>query len=338
MPVVRFPMQPYPTSWYRVADSTDLVHGQIRRMHYFGRDLIAYRTLAGEVRVADAHCPHLGADLGPGRIEGDEVVCPFHGWRFDATGSCVEIPYAKKIPGEAKLRSYQVAEFDGVVAVYYDELERNPGWSVPPMTGGEDERQWTPFARKVWQIRTHVQDIVENGPDVAHQVVVHNAVDIPEMEYEIDGVTIAGTMIGKYDFPGGPAGGVRVVGHFSNIGLGITNIRLTDHLDGVEISRQLQLCRTPIDGILVEASIAQRTKSLGDIGMADAMNEKIVQATWEDFEKDIPIWENKIYRSLPSRTEFNRGEKPAVLCQGEGAIVKFRNWSRQFYTDAECGV
>ncbi|APA96743.1 3-ketosteroid 9-alpha-monooxygenase [Nocardia seriolae] len=330
-------MQPYPASWYRVADSIDVVPGIINRLHYLGRDLIAYRTSSGRAVVADAHCPHLGADLTDGSLDNGDLICPFHAWRFGASGRCIHIPYSDKTPAAAILRTYPVREFDGVIAIYWDESGREPEWE-PNGFPEDDNTNWTPFARKAWRISTHVQDIVENVPDAAHQAVIHNAVGIPDFEFEIAGHRISGVTRGTYAFPGGPPGGVRVTGHFENLGLGVTNIRLVDRSDGVELNRQLQLCRTPVDGDLVEATIAQRTRGFGDPEADAALNAKIVHATWEDFERDIPIWEKKIYRALPSRVEFNRGERASALCDGEGAIVQFRNWSRQFYTNAECGV
>jgi 3-ketosteroid 9alpha-monooxygenase subunit A len=45
------------------------------------------------VTALDLRCPHMGADLGFGRVKADTIVCPFHQWAFDSTGRCVDIPY-----------------------------------------------------------------------------------------------------------------------------------------------------------------------------------------------------------------------------------------------------
>ena len=52
-----------------------------------------------QVSIVDAYCPHLGANLGVGgRVQGNCIECPFHGWQFDGeTGQCVNIPYAEKV-------------------------------------------------------------------------------------------------------------------------------------------------------------------------------------------------------------------------------------------------
>lgn len=63
-----------------------------------GLDLVAFRTEDGVAHVFDAYCPHLGAHLGVmGRVVGDCIECPFHGWRFSGKdGACTHVPYAKK--------------------------------------------------------------------------------------------------------------------------------------------------------------------------------------------------------------------------------------------------
>ena len=66
-----------------------------------------------QVSIVDAYCPHLGANLGVGgRVHGNCIECPFHGWQFDGeSGQCVKIPYADKVCGLGKRR-------------------RKPGWYV----------------------------------------------------------------------------------------------------------------------------------------------------------------------------------------------------------------
>ncbi|MDT5330296.1 MAG: hypothetical protein QOF31_1593, partial [Mycobacterium sp.] len=84
-----------PTGWFQVAWSADLDVGDVKALHYFGEDLVAFRDLNGVVRVLDAHCRHLGADLSHGGcvVEGG-IQCPLHGWVWSgADGRNVHIPY-----------------------------------------------------------------------------------------------------------------------------------------------------------------------------------------------------------------------------------------------------
>ena len=59
-----------PTGWFQVAWSADLEVGDVKPLHYFGAELVAFRDLDGAIRVLDAHCQHIGVsspsvDLGP---------------------------------------------------------------------------------------------------------------------------------------------------------------------------------------------------------------------------------------------------------------------------------
>src|SRR5689334_11852890 len=92
----------YPTftnGWFQVAWSCELAAGQVRNLKCFGAELVLFRGHGGVASVVDAYCPHLGAHVGiGGRVVGDCVECPFHGWQFDGGGACTSIPYANKIP------------------------------------------------------------------------------------------------------------------------------------------------------------------------------------------------------------------------------------------------
>ena len=79
----RYPMSPFPAGWFRVATASEVKVGQVTPLHYFGRELALFRSESGTLRLVDALCPHLGAHLGiGGRVEGEQLRCPFHGWAF----------------------------------------------------------------------------------------------------------------------------------------------------------------------------------------------------------------------------------------------------------------
>ena len=94
-----------PNGWFAVAWSKDLLPGEVKRARYFDRELAIFRTRSGEAKVLDAYCAHLGAHLAEGgRVVGESLRCPFHAWRYDGDGTCVEIPYCAKIPAKARVR------------------------------------------------------------------------------------------------------------------------------------------------------------------------------------------------------------------------------------------
>ena len=78
---------PIPFGWFQVAWPGDVKVGQVVPLQYFGHHLALWRDDDGVAHVNDAFCPHLGAHFGHGgSVDGEDLVCPFHGWRFDADG------------------------------------------------------------------------------------------------------------------------------------------------------------------------------------------------------------------------------------------------------------
>ena len=96
--MTRFPFG-LPDGWFPVAYADEIAPGEVQPLRYFDRELVLFRTQAGHVAVLDAFCPHLGAHLGVGgRVTGEHLACPFHGWSFDVTGACVALPGGAAVP------------------------------------------------------------------------------------------------------------------------------------------------------------------------------------------------------------------------------------------------
>jgi nitrite reductase/ring-hydroxylating ferredoxin subunit len=104
----------YPASWYLFCESHELA-GKPYTRRVLGRDLVAFRTSRGIVSILDAHCSHLGADLGCGQIVGDAIQCPFHNWRYAADGQCIAVSGAARVPAFARQHCYPVEERHGYV-------------------------------------------------------------------------------------------------------------------------------------------------------------------------------------------------------------------------------
>ena len=100
---------PFPEGWYFVASRQTISNAKLIRTTWMGEDIVACTDDDGCVCMADAYCPHLGADLGPvssGRICEGRLVCPFHGYEFDALASASPFP----LPNRPRPRS---CEFSG---------------------------------------------------------------------------------------------------------------------------------------------------------------------------------------------------------------------------------
>src|SRR5262249_10897884 len=98
-------------------------------LRLLGRDLIAFRDTAGRAGFVAQACPHRGASLFFGRNEESGLRCVYHGWKFDLTGQCVDMPSE---PAESNFRAkinvtaYPSLEMGGIVWIYMGPKERQP--------------------------------------------------------------------------------------------------------------------------------------------------------------------------------------------------------------------
>lgn len=86
--------------WVKVAETKDVPVGECRGILVEGRDVGLF-NVGGDIFAMDNICPHRGAPLADGRLEGSEIVCPWHGWTFDVkSGSLAMDPNTqqKKYP------------------------------------------------------------------------------------------------------------------------------------------------------------------------------------------------------------------------------------------------
>jgi phenylpropionate dioxygenase-like ring-hydroxylating dioxygenase large terminal subunit len=81
-----------PNQWYVIALSSAVGRKRPTPITRLGRKLVLFRDASGEAHVADAACPHRGADLGLGRVVEGELECPYHGFRFGKDGACTLMP------------------------------------------------------------------------------------------------------------------------------------------------------------------------------------------------------------------------------------------------------
>ena len=168
------PWSGFARGWFMLMFSEELKPGDVVPMKRFDQELVLFRTESGEAKVLDAYCPHMGAHLGHGgKIEGEGIVCPFHAWKFDGTGKCVEIPYAKRIPPKAGVACWPVMERNGMIFVWHDREKSQPDWEIPAIEEWEDS-EFLPWRYAKLQIKTPPLAIAENladaGPITSHSV------------------------------------------------------------------------------------------------------------------------------------------------------------------------
>lgn len=103
----------------------------VKAVRVLGQELVLFRNAQGAFGLLERHCPHRGADLSFGRNEGDGLRCPFHGWKFDVGGQCLETPAepaGSRLCERIKQRSYPVVEKSGALFGWFGPH----GSSAPP--------------------------------------------------------------------------------------------------------------------------------------------------------------------------------------------------------------
>jgi phenylpropionate dioxygenase-like ring-hydroxylating dioxygenase large terminal subunit len=135
-----------------------------------GERVAIYRTKKGVHAVRDL-CIHRGAMLSKGWLEGETLVCPYHGWKYDTTGQCVCIPAqppGEKIPPRAKTQAYGCVEKYGFIWVCIGE----PAEELPHFEEFDDP-QYRPLPCGPYQVKAAGTRVIENFTDFAHLMFVH---------------------------------------------------------------------------------------------------------------------------------------------------------------------
>lgn len=104
-------------------------HRPVKAVRLLGQDLVLFRDAGGRWGLLDRDCPHRGADLAFGRHEGDGLRCPFHGWKFDTEGRCLDTPaepMGSTLCQRVRQRSYPVIERAGVVFAWLGPVGAEP--------------------------------------------------------------------------------------------------------------------------------------------------------------------------------------------------------------------
>jgi phenylpropionate dioxygenase-like ring-hydroxylating dioxygenase large terminal subunit len=321
-------LPPFPIGWYAVAWSSELGVGDVATRLLAGREIVAFRT-DERVGVLDAHCAHLGAHLGMGgTVEGGSIRCPFHGFCFDADGTCVATGYGTPVPKGLSANSWAVEETDGAVFVWYHPNDREPQWRLPTF----DPDGFGPISHRTYHLRDHPQETTENSVDLGHFAVVHGYSGVELVrDLKTDGtylnIAYRATRPLRPLGPRGPAFDTTFSYDIHVHGLGYSQVDVDIPSQG--LSARLLVLATPTDGEHVELRLGLRLADPVDrTGLSKVLPSVVVQRVASyfilngfagDARQDFPIWENKRYVSPPR------------LARGDGPIGAYRKWAAQFY-------
>jgi len=175
---------PSPSKWHAVARARD-VSSRPLRIVLDGQPLVIFRS-AGTLRCLADRCPHRFAPLSEGRLVGDAIECPYHGWRFEGTGRCTAIPgLTGPVPALA-IPSFAICQEADLVFV---SRESEPGVPYAGVLQGPGVIRTMSTAR----VRSRLIDVAENILDATHTHFTHKAIlrGLSSRRYRVK-VTITG--------------------------------------------------------------------------------------------------------------------------------------------------
>ena len=330
-------LYPFPEGWYFVASRKMIEKKGLLKKTWLGEQIVVWCNGEGDVCVAEAVCPHLGADLGPeagGKVRDGSLVCPFHGFEFDVSGQCVATPFAPP-PKTAKLKVFETREIEGLIFGWWGSGGREAQWHLPEISTTDTD--WSGMEFCHLRFPGHPQETTENSVDVAHLNYVHhyNSVNI------VGSVSIDGTFLrNSFNFKRNlKVAGIKLfeydVSAVASIhGLGYSLVEVHEH--SINMDTRLWVLSTPIDGKFIELTLVSQVRQLRNLkGVGHGlrllplglrtrlMNKVLISSQEHDVMQDVVIWRNLKHRSLPR------------LCSVDGDIGKYRRYCRQFYPDGQ---
>ncbi|EMP26548.1 3-ketosteroid-9-alpha-hydroxylase oxygenase subunit, partial [Chelonia mydas] len=303
-----------------------------------GEQVAVFRALDGQVYVVDAYCPHLGANLAAGgRVIGNCIECPFHGWQFRGEdGKCTTIPYTEKVPDFAKIKTWPSCEINGIILVWYHCDGVDPEWAVPEQEE-ITSKEWVYRGHTEHFVNAHIQEIPENAADFAHLTFLHepvfmSGVDLrythsklwesmkhcwkAEWQPEPEPNKHCSQLVVKHSLTvfGKPFSLMDFTVRARQVGPGLVYLTFEHAFLGRGIILQSV---TPVEPLLQQVI----HRIYYQHNMPAVIPKFILKVECVQFERDIMIWNNKQYLSKP------------LLVKEDSVIQRHRRWFAQFYSE-----
>ncbi len=183
--------------WHPIARSHRVEKGKSYGVTFFDEEFTLYRGESGQVYLTAGRCPHRGTLLHTGWVEGDNLRCLYHGWKYDTDGKCLERPAEPEDqpPEDVCIKTYPARDYSGLVFAYMGDGQA-PEFDLPRKDALEEDGRIVHVTEEDWPCNW--LQSVENSLDPAHVSFVHQkgrvgtfgatvTTDMPKLEcYETD--------------------------------------------------------------------------------------------------------------------------------------------------------
>jgi renierapurpurin 18,18'-hydroxylase len=160
-------MGAHPDHWYAVAWSDELQAGKTLGRRFSGEPIVLYRGKSGRVFALEDRCAHRQVPLHLGVVNGDELKCHYHGWSYDCTGKCVDVPYLGKERLPNGVKGYPAREIDGLIFIFPGDPSLAD--ERAPKSLGASQRKDYKTRRLNREVTCHYTFMHENLFDMNHQ-------------------------------------------------------------------------------------------------------------------------------------------------------------------------
>ncbi len=207
--------KPFPQNqWYMAAWASELPEGGILARTILGTPLVLFRDGDGKAAVLDDRCPHRRFPLSKGWLTDGAIVCGYHGFRFDGTGTCVHVPSQTRPVASQKTRAYAVHEAWNWIWVWMgDAVDADPALLPDDRLVHADEPDWHFEVGGRARLAARYMLLHDNILDLTHLSYLHrNSVGSPgisrakvrttelpqglTIDREVMGDTMEGTLLG----------------------------------------------------------------------------------------------------------------------------------------------
>ncbi len=161
----------YPLNCWYVAAASDEVGRSLLARELLGQPVLLYRQESGTVVALTDVCPHRAVPLSDGQLDGDKVVCGYHGFTFAPDGQCVRVPSQAHVPFGASVRSFPVREDPPVVWIWMGDPAKAEHKEPPRLPWLHDEG-WTTFDGRL-HMDVNYLALHDNSLDFTHLPYVH---------------------------------------------------------------------------------------------------------------------------------------------------------------------
>jgi vanillate O-demethylase monooxygenase subunit len=156
-------------AWYVAATPDEIVEKPLGRQ-ICGEQIVFFRQADGKVAAVENYCPHRGAPLSLGHVEGDKLVCGYHGLAMGCDGRVVEMP-RQRVAGFPAIKAYAVEERYGFVWVWPGDPDRADPSRIHHLEWA-DSPAWG-YGGGLYHVKCNYQLMIDNLMDLTHETYVH---------------------------------------------------------------------------------------------------------------------------------------------------------------------